>query len=356
MKIVTVGYFNGFGGAERQIIMLSNALADFGHIVHLIALADSNVSYEVNNNVIIHNIAAKERRPKVLNRFWLFKNELAKISPDVTINFIFQSAYFSALLPKSITGKVIYSERSDPYDKAYSGLIGLIRALCINRINGFVFQSKGARDFFSPKIQKKSVVIHNPISQSCLQFYNHDGMQSKKIITVGRLHPQKNHELLINAFKLIAEANPEWTLNIYGDGELYEYLRKHINGLCLTNRVFLRPSTSDIYRILSSSSVFVLSSDYEGMPNVLLESMAIGLPCISTDCRPGGAREVIQNGVNGIIVPRFDTVELAKQLEWIIRHPEDARMLGENARLIRTNHIPSYIYGQWNNFLNDIVR
>lgn len=356
MKIVTVGYFSGFGGAERQIIMLSNALAKHGHTVHLIALADSNIKYKVSEKVIIHNIAEREGRPRVLSRFLLFKKELTEIAPDITINFIFQSAYFSALLPKSITGKVVYSERSDPYDRAYSGLMRLIRIVCVERIDGFVFQSKGARDFFSRNVQERSIVIHNPISQGCLDFCNYDEMQSKKIINVGRLHPQKNHELLIRAFKMIAGSNSDWNLYIYGDGELYDYLKNLIEEFDLVGRVFILPSTDDIYRILANSSIFVLSSDFEGMPNVLLESMAIGLPCISTDCRPGGAREIINNGLNGIIVPRFDVTELANKMDWLIQHPKEAKMLGQNARLIRNNHTSSHIYEQWNTFLNQLVQ
>ena len=354
MTIVTVGYFHGFGGAERQIIMLSNALAEYGHIVHLIALADCNIQYKVNENVIIHNLAVKEKTPKVFSRFILYKRELTKISPDVTINFIFQSAYFSALLPKSITGKVIYSERSDPYDSAYVGVIGLLRKICINRIDGFVFQSRGAQSFFSKNVQDRSVIIHNPISQNCLNFKN-ARIVSKKLITVGRLHPQKNHEMLIRAFKIIEQKFSDWNLEIYGDGELYEYLQTIITDLGLTNRVSILPSNSDIYRIISNSSIFVLSSNYEGMPNVLLESMALGLPCISTDCRPGGARELIKNGWNGIIVPRFDVTELAKQIEWLIEHPTEAKAIGENARLIRNNHTSSFIYHKWDVFINKLV-
>lgn len=351
MNIATVAYLQGFGGAERQIIMLSNALAAKGHNVHLLVLAKDDCSYEISKEVTIHNLAEKEKPSnRILSRFLLFKKELSEIKPDITINFIFQSAFFCSILPKTITGKVVYAERSDPYDSGYSLVLKLQRRFAINRMDGFIFQSEGARDFFNNRVKEKSVVIHNPLNIKDIDKYR-SLVKEKKIINVGRLHPQKNQELLIRAFSKIAYKHKDWCLEIYGDGYLKEHLQNLIHKMGLNMQVSIYPSTKDIYSKIAQASIFVLSSDYEGMPNVLMEAMAIGLPCISTDCRPGGARALIQNGVNGVIVPILDIYALSEKIEWMIEHSNDSNYMAQQAMKIVDNHSPEYIYMRWESFL-----
>lgn len=354
MNIVTVAYLQGFGGAERQIIMLSNALAEKGHSVHLLVLAKDDCSYEISEKVTIHNLAKKENpNNRILNRFLLLKKELSEIKPDITINFIFQSSFFCSILPKRITGKVVYAERSDPYDSGYSLVLKLQRRFAISRMEGFVFQSEGARDFFNDKVKRKSIVIHNPLIIKNIDDYR--SVEKKNIIVnVGRLHPQKNQELLIKAFAKIAFKHNDWILKIYGDGDLKEHLQNLIYKLGIEKQVSIYPSTKDIFSKIAQASIFALSSDYEGMPNVLMEAMAIGLPCISTDCRPGGARALIQNGVNGIIVPIMNVNALSNKIEWMIEHPDESNYMAQQAVKIVENHSPEHIYMRWESFLNNL--
>ena len=230
MKIACVAYLHGRGGAERQIVMLANALAKFGHEVYLLSLADCNPVYTLSSEVHLIDLSKKEKKfNKTITRYFCLRKELFVIRPDVSIHFWMQSAYLCTLLPKSVCGRIIYAERGDPGDKEYAFILGVIRWLSFKRIDAFVFQSEGARDYFDSRIKIRSIVIPNAhsipdgfLTEPCVE-------REKRIISVGRLHPQKNQTLLIKAFAAVAKDVPDYNLDIYGDGPLKEFLNNLIS-------------------------------------------------------------------------------------------------------------------------------
>lgn len=358
MKIVTVGYLHGAGGAERQIILLSNQLAMRGHDVILLVLAENLSSYKIEPNVHVVDLSAveagvKSSFGKILKRLIAFRIFIKEEKPDVIINYNLQSAYFCMTLCKKQRGKVIYSERGDPYDDEYSGLLGKIRDYTVKRMDGLVFQSEGARDFFPDVVKQKSIVIHNSVNVP-QDKYPVPEVREKRIVNVGRLHHQKNQKLLIDAFSKIANTFPDYTLEIYGDGELHDTLEKHINELGLDNRITICPSRKDLWDYICNASLFVLSSDFEGMPNALMEAMALGLPCISTDCRPGGARSLITNGENGIIVPLNKVDDLAWAMSQCLSKKDLSEKLSRNAREIEKTHSEKVLFDKWDGFLESL--
>lgn len=355
MRIVFLAYLHGFGGAEKQNVMLANAMAERGHDVTVISICADNNCYTMDERVKYEFLPdRKTGLLRVLSRYQDIKKRLDDLQPDVTVNFWFQSAYLTALMRKSITGKVVYSERGDPGDKEYSGALGIIRALTLPRIDGFVFQSKGAQKYFKHSVQAKSTVIPNPV------FVNADDYpevkeRRKVIVSVGRLHPQKNHKLLIDAFSLIADRIPDYSLEIYGEGDLREELQKQIDYLNLTKRVFLKGTSKEIHRMIYDAALFVLSSDYEGLPNTLLEAMALGIPSISTDCKPGGAREIIDDNINGIIVPVEDKYKLASEIVKILNDSNMQAVFSEKAKESVYRYLPVKIYDSWQRFFESIL-
>lgn len=355
MKIVFLSYLHGFGGAEKQNIMLANAMAEHGHDVTLISICADNNCYFLDERVkYIFLPDRKSSALRIITRYQDIKRKLKEIEPDVTVNFWFQSAYMTAFMKKSITGKVIYSERGDPGDKEYSGTMGVIRKFTLPRIDGFVFQSKGAQKYFNESVQKRSTVIPNPVFVKSEDFPSVDNRR-KVIITVGRLHPQKNQKLLINAFAQIEDQIPDYTLEIYGDGELRDALQSQIDELGLKERAFLKGTSKQIHKLIYDASLFVLSSDYEGLPNTLLEAMALGIPCVSTDCKPGGAREIIDNGVNGIITPINDERALAKEMRDLLNDRNRSVLFSQRAVESVSKFNPDSIYNQWEVFFKNIV-
>jgi len=358
MKILTVGYLHGAGGAERQIILLSNQLAQRGHAVTLCVLVENHSPYKIDDRVKIVDVSDVENNikssiGKILRRLFAFRRVVKHVKPDAIINYNLQSAYFCLTLCKRQRGKVIYSERGDPYDAEYSGLLGKIRDITVKKMDGLVFQSEGARDFFPEDVRRKSIVIHNSVNVP-QEKYPIPVEREKRIVNVGRLHPQKNQKLLIEAFAQVSKAFPEYKLEIYGDGELHNELQKQITELGLVEKVILYPSRRDLWDCIHNASLFVLSSDYEGMPNALMEAMALGLPCVSTDCRPGGARSLIDDGVNGFIVPTGDVDTLGWAMSQCLSMPDISERIALNARKIVETHSENVLFDTWEEFLRKI--
>lgn len=356
MRMAFLGYFHGFGGAEKQMLLLANEMVERGHEVFLISIALHNINYSVHKriNYIKMDNRGNNKVIEIIYRYIDLKKILKNISPDVTISFWGQSAYMTALMSKAITGRVVYSERGDPGDIEYSGIVGIERKLTINRIDGFVFQSRGAKEYFGKRIQDKSTIIYNYIDLSNLN--NQEVLTRRKaIVNVGRIHRQKNHILLISAFALIANEFPEYTLEIYGEGRgLQTEVENLIKKLGLRDKVLLKEPCKDIHNKILDASVFVLSSDYEGLPNVLIEAMALGIPCISTDCRPGGIREIIDNNKDGIIVPIGEAAELANAMRYILLNPDKAKQLADNAlNSVKKFGDKDEIYNKWERFLQN---
>lgn len=354
MKIATIAYLHGAGGAERQIIMLSNEMAMRGHEVHLIVLSEFKSPYEISDRVSVHDLSGLESgKIRILRRFVAFRKTVGNIKPDITINYNLQGAYFSLLAGKDICGKILYSERGDPYDDEYSGLLGRIRDYTCRNIDAMVFQSEGARDFFTLTKKQKAIVIHNSVTVP-QNLYPIAKERDNRIVTVGRLHPQKNPHLLLDAFAKIANRYPQIRLDFYGDGELHDELLAKIEAMGMADRISLHPSRKDIFDCIRTARLFVLPSDYEGMPNALMEAMALGLPCISADCRPGGARTVIENGENGFIVPVRNVDAMAEKISYLLDNPEVAERIAAEARLLGQTHTNAVVFGKWNEFLESL--
>ena len=358
MRIVCVGYMHGVGGAQRQILLLANALAEMGNEVHFIALCECNICFDMNSKIQLHDLSNIEKRRGIgiVNRYNALYKLYKKIKPEVTIHYWLQSAYLTAFMKKSISGKIIYSERLDPNGKSYNTLLKIIRDISFKRVDGFVFQSEGAKNLFNERIKKRSIVIHNPISIIPVEYLNSLSGRDNRIVSVGRLHKQKNQRLLIAAFARIADSFPECTMEIYGEGELREELQTIIDSLGLNRRILLMGNRQNIYQCIYNARLFVFSSDYEGMPNALMEAYCLGLPCISTDCSPGGAREIIEDKVDGIIVPVGDVDKMSIAMEDLLSNSDYANNLGKKAKERAGRFNREYVFGQWSNYIGKIVK
>lgn len=357
MKLALVAYLHGAGGAERQITLLANVMAKRGYEVHFIVLAEFSKRYPISDKVIVHDLTGAESKGlhPIIGRYLALKIAYSEIQPDITIHYNLQSAYLTLAMPRKVYGKAIYSERGDPYDKEYSGLLGKIRDWTVKGMDGLVFQSEGARDFFDESVRTKSVVIHNSVEVP-VDKYPVPEYRRKRIVSAGRLHEQKNYDLLIDAFAKIAKDIPEYELVIYGDGDLRDSLQKKIHGYGLNEQISLLPACKDLWDNIQDASLFVLSSDFEGMPNALMEAMALGIPSVSTDCRPGGARTLIEDGVNGFVVPRMNVDALAEKMKYVIEHPEVAKTISEGGRKIAETHDEKRTFDKWEVFIKSVER
>ncbi|MBR2741312.1 glycosyltransferase [Candidatus Saccharibacteria bacterium] len=355
MKIVFIAYIHGVGGAQKQSVLIANAMANLGCDVTLIILGTIKKEFEIDKRIKVINIEKKNSRVvSIIAEYFSIKKALKKIRPDVTISFWLQPIYLVAAMSKKIRGKIVYSERCDPSNSHYSGLRGLLRHFSFKKVDGFVFQTSAARSFFGKKTQSKSVIIPNPVFiDRTIKKHLENG---KDIVAVGRLHPQKNYELLIKSFGLIKDKYPSVKLKIYGGGEQKKDLENMIKRLSLGNQVLLMGESDNVINEIKDARLFVISSDYEGMPNALLEAMSIGLPCISTDWAPGGVSDIIKNGKNGIIVPAKNENGLARAMDDLLSDDKKSKMIGIEARGSMEKHNPNKVFEKWYNWIKEVAK
>lgn len=221
--------------------------------------------------------------------------------------------------------KVICSERSNPRKTDYAYRFEEIQQI-YERADHVVFQSAVVRDLFNENIRGHCSILPNPVGVTCLRKSD----PNHRIVNAGRLVTQKNQELLINAFGRFHEKHPEYTLSIFGEGLLHEELAEKIHILNLQNAVCLEGRSKRLHKDICDAEIFVLSSDYEGLSNALLEAMMMGFPCISTDCE--GSTDVIENGINGLLVHRGDEDELVSALTLLAENAELRENLGRRAK------------------------
>lgn len=355
MKIVFFIQGMKSGGAERVMSVLCNAMAEKGHEVVLgITETMDDIAYSISEKVQIKDITVgngnvtKRRINSIKNMRKLMKDE----KPEVVISFITRNN-ICAILASSFLGiPIIISERNDPNMDPKSLLSRLARRIIYPLSKGFVFQTNYAKEYFGRKIGKRAEVIFNPVSDEVIE-WNKDFPREKRIVTMCRLVPQKNVSMLIEAFGIISK-DCDYNLEIYGTGELQDNLENKIKEMGLTNRVRLMGYTPKAIEIMAKSEIFVLPSDYEGMPNVLIEAMCVGCACIATDAPAYGARELIDNGENGILVKVGDTKGLASALNKLISDDKLRHNFHEKAKDIYKHVESDKILHRWLEYIDVI--
>lgn len=350
------------GGAQRVIANLGNYLDSIGNEVAIITTGDAKSSYGLNTGIIVkslgidnfygRNMVKIKRVIGIGNYLMKLKRTINEFNPDIVITFLTFEINCILTIKPFIKSKVIISVRNDP-KMIYRTKFQINRANQMFKLaDGIVFQTKEAQTFFADKIVRKSTIIKNPINTDFI-IPRYLGERKKKIVTVGKFTEQKNHLLLIDAFSKVAKRIPDYNLVIYGDGVLREEYTKKITELNLRKRVLLPGIKDNIKECIYDASLFVLSSNYEGVSNALLEAMALGLPVISTDCPCGGSREIIDDGINGLLVPVKDIERMSSEMKRVLSDTELMNNLGENAIKIQKTLNPGLINGQWGKYLLD---
>lgn len=355
MKYLFVASGMRFGGAERVMSILANEWYSCGEKVRFFLTGTpAESSYPLSEGIKIvssFEVAQKARFEQAVH-IREIRKECINWKPDVVISFYNDVCALTAIAIRGLNIPLIYSERNDPNKVNQRSVDKIYRKIVEHKADKFVFQTEGAKKCYPDKVQRKSCVILNPMNTST--FPTHDFTNEEKtIVSVGRLEAQKNQMLLIDAFSMIVNQIPDFRLVIFGEGKLRDTLEERVKQKGLQERFFLPGAKTGIQDYIKNSALFVLSSDYEGIPNALIEAMAIGLPCISTDCSPGGARALIENEKNGLLVPCNDTEKLASAMIKMIQDRELAKKCGENALEIRNRVEASLIADKWLEFIGE---
>lgn len=344
------------GGAERVVAILANKLVESGYEVGIVTLEGDEVAYSIDQNIKYMPIAiGGNRYTRRLKRIFRARKVIKEFHPDLIFSFLDRISF--SIIPANIgiNNKLVLVIRNDPRNNDMSkGIKKNIRDFLFPKADYFVFQTVDERDYFAPTIRERSTVIKNPISESMPEPWQ--GEHKKEIIGVGRLEPQKNWPMLLTAFEKFAEKHPEYTLAIYGEGPLREKLQAQIdNSAILNNRASLPGFVYNIYDVMNKSGIFVLPSNFEGLSNAMLEAMALGIPTICTDCPAYGAREVIKDGENGILIATGDVTGLTEKLIEIADNKDLANKLSQNSIKIRQELSLNVIIEQWKNVIESVL-
>lgn len=342
-KIVFVTGAMGRGGAERVISLLANFYVHLGTDVSILMLLHNRVEYELDERVKVINLS-KENVNAVLDMPRLIgtvRSYVKREKPDAVVAFMAQICLVTGFACRELKTRLIQSERIDPAavgrGKIYEAILNYVYA------NGdvTVLQTKRARDYFPEKVRKNSVIIPNPIAVKCTAAE----CRRKRIVTAGRLTRQKNQAMLIEAFAALREKNPEYILDIYGEGPLQVELQAKIDALGLNGVAVLKGNVPNIHEEMADAEIFVLPSDFEGLSNALLEAMMMGLPCIATNC--AGCDEVIEDGVNGLLIPVGDTQALEQSLLQLVNDEKYARRIGRKASETTAKYEVNNVIDMW---------
>ncbi|MBR6918159.1 MAG: glycosyltransferase [Clostridia bacterium] len=385
------------GGGERHSITVANYLAQNGYDVTVILIDDPVVRFKADDRIkiiylknkfddiscfdltknvspceiiesktddysvdLIDRIKLNVFRHINIKRYqskdselYFRKNYINKLReylssrPDAfVISFMTVCNIVTAAALEGLPNKGMFSEFTSPateFPKEHY-MNDIKRRYYQNDIGG-IFQTEEERDFYTYLKDKRSYVIPNPVLGDYPERFV--GERKKIIVNFCRLNKAKNLFLLADAFALFSAEYPDYELHIYGEGALKEEIESYIDDLGLKDKIRLLPFDTKLHGKIKDHAMFVSSSDYEGISNSMLEAMAIGLPVICTDCPAGGARMVIEDHINGILVPVRDKVAMYKAMKELIDDPALAEKLSVNAVSVKEKYSVENIGKMW---------
>lgn len=352
----------GSGGSDRVVSVLANEFVARGWAVDILALTgDDTIDRDLAPEITVRferpirslrkpvQVALRMLRGAALVRSYVREHpEAVVVSLIAWVNMCTVAGTIGIA-----HGPVILSERTDPASDPSHPLARRLRNACYRRADALAFQTPDAQRYFARLARVPSEVIPNPVSPGLPVWEPAGG--DVEIVTAARLEAEKNIPLLIDAFAPIARVDPRARLRVFGGGKLRQQLQDRIDAAGLTQSVRLEGHASDVHQRMSRASMFVMSSNFEGMPNALLEAMSMGMPVISVDCPIGGPRMLIDDGVNGVLVPVGDVTALSRQMQRLLDDPEGARALGERAADTREQHSIAHIADRWERLFDRVL-
>lgn len=349
------------GGMERVLTIKAGWLCANGHQVHLVTAGQKGRKPFFQPDPRVNLIDLHDRSRFKGSFRENLRQAIAQIDPDICISLGGKDACF---LPEAANGRPCLVEYHFCYDKffiKYSGLLLRPYAWLRTRLRDQAFANfdclvaltKEDRPAWS-SIVREVRQIYNPITTSIPNESITNHLDAKRVIAVGRLEKEKNFVDLIVAWKTVFSAHPDWRLDIFGDGRQKNRLSGLIAKLGLEGGVALQGSSDRIASEYLRSSAVVMSSVREGFPLVLVEGSSFGLPLVSYDC-PTGPAEILEDGVNGLLVKTGDTDQLAAAVCRLIEDAPLRKKMG--AAALRTSECFSLpvIMGQWEQLFAELA-
>jgi GalNAc-alpha-(1->4)-GalNAc-alpha-(1->3)-diNAcBac-PP-undecaprenol alpha-1,4-N-acetyl-D-galactosaminyltransferase len=363
-RLTLVIYKMSGGGAQRVLSILANYFTEKGWSITLMTFDDGSEPsfYELHTSINCRTLSVMRNQGGLLKAVWMhllrpfiLRRAIIKSKPDAVIAFIDLTNILTLVATLGLRIPVIISERVNPAYHSIGCFWSTLRLLIYRRVSCLVVQTQDALLWFSPSIQKLSRIIPNPIIPvSKAEEKEKEEPPQKIIMAMGRLCEQKGFDLLLKAFSRIETQFPEWKLHIWGQGAEKENLKRIRDELGLKERVCFKGMIHDHYKTMQQADIFVLSSRYEGFPNVLGEAMACGIPVVSFNC-PSGPGELIIHEKNGLLVPNINDEELAKEIHRLMENELLAKQLGDEAQKITETFSLEKVMGLWEKLILEII-
>ncbi len=339
------------GGAERVVSVLSGSIARRGIPVEVLTYYDRKPFFALEDKVRHTTVVGSTGSTnKLKNMLWMRK--YLRRNADCVLSFL---APFNMMALAAMLGTgtpVIAADRNDPRRVPTKALLRKARDFLYRFARGVVVQTRHNQVYFSRTVREKSTVIFNPIDLGPRAGQALRTEKQPRIVSVGRLMPQKNQKLLLRAFAGLHERFPEYTLTIYGEGPERENLLACARELGIAHKLELPGQTDQIFDRISDAALFVLPSDYEGMPNALTEAMCLGLPVVSTGV--SGATDLIRQGENGLLCRVGDAADLQQAMERMLEDTELRSRCAREAVALNELLTTDAVTDRWLAFLDKI--
>ena len=353
------------GGAERVVSSLANELAAEGEDVYVATEWQDEDEFALDPRVTRVHVGLREsdesknRVTKFFLRIKYLKEFVREYKPDILIAFAQRANYRALMAAGDSDTPVLISIRTDPtghYD-AFSDKVQI--KWLFPKAAGCVFQTTGQREFFYPYLQENSRIILNPINPKYIGTKKVDDKDSEKaVVHHARLVDFKNQPMLLRAFIRVHEKHPDYVLRLYG-GDSFDGTKEILDRIIEENNaseyIFLMGPSDSLEKELPKGMVYAFTSDWEGLPNSLLEAMALGMPIVATDCPCGGPATVMKDGENGLLIPIKNEDALVDGLNRLIEDRELANRLGDEARKISDIANAEAVAVQWKEYINELI-
>jgi glycosyltransferase involved in cell wall biosynthesis len=353
----------GAGGAERVISLLANEWAARGRDVTIVTLSVAEAdAFELDHRVgrLCLDLERESRWPGQAVKHNALKirslrRTVASLEPHVVITFVDTVNVLALLSCTGLGVPVVISERVHPTHNDLGRLWSLLRRLTYPRADALVVQSEAIRAWAEGVVPMRRVhVIPNPVGGK----FAAGGRQVRSarrsiVLAVGRLVPQKGFDLLIKAFRVLVTRHREWSLVFIGRGPEEAGLRRLAAELLPEGEVSFIGVVKDLQPYYETASICVVPSRFEGFPNVLVEAMASGCAVIAADC-PGATSEIVQHGINGLLVPPEDVGALAREMERLVRDDNERTRLGARALEVASRFSVDKIADLWEEVISRV--
>jgi len=356
MRVVLAIPTLGPGGAERVMTLLAASLAARGHEVALLTLGPTGDDFfavetrvqRIGLGLMAHSASMLQALRANAQRVRALRRVISVIKPDAVLSFMTSMNVLTLFACAGLRARVVVSERIDPHSHLEGRVWRALRNIVYPHADAVVVQTENAAQWFRARLGNcpAIIVLPNPIAAAVDSQPSNIKIAKPFILAAGRLVHQKGFDVLVRAFALVVDECPSLCLAIAGDGPQAQALRDLVAELGLDHRVIFLGAVSELQALMREADAFVLSSRYEGFPNVLLEALACRVPIVATDC-PGGPREILGDGQFGLLVPCEDPAALAGALRRVSTDISLRERLSALAPVATAEYAVEHVVARW---------